>query len=97
MEPNPPPPARAIWTVARQRIFLAALVETGSITRAARAAGMLRSSAHALRKRLADTPFDHAWQRALHIHAARLADPLAHDPLASSPGGRAPVAPVARA
>jgi len=60
--PTAPPPAatpsgvRASWTPARQRIFLAALLETGSIARAARAAGMSRSSAHALRK-LITKPF----------------------------------------
>lgn len=76
------PPARAIWTPARQRIFLTALLETGSIARAARAAGMSRSSAHALRKRLSGTPFDLAWDQALRLHAARLADPFSPDPLA---------------
>lgn len=103
-QPTPfaPSPARNHWTPARQRIFLAALVETGSIARAARAAGMSRSSAHALRNRLPGTPFDHAWDRALRLHAARLADPFGPDPLvprpaANSPAGRAPAAPLARA
>ncbi|MFL9839882.1 LysR family transcriptional regulator [Sphingomonas sp. ST-64] len=96
-----PPPVRARWTPAKQRVFLAALVETGSIARAARAAGMSRSSAHALRHRLAGTPFDHAWRRALRLHAARLADPFAPDPLAPrapAPDANrpAPVAPVSR-
>lgn len=96
-----PQAPRNHWTPARQRIFLAALVETGSIARAARAAGMSRSSAHALRNRLAGTPFDHAWDRALRLHAARLADPLAPDPLAprpaaGGPASRPPVAPPAR-
>ncbi len=96
-----PSPVRAQWTPAKQRVFLAALVETGSIARAARAAGMSRSSAHALRHRLAGTPFDHAWSRALRLHAARLADPFAPDPLAPRTSARdasrpAPVAPVSR-
>ena len=82
------PPVRAHWTPAKQRVFLAALVETGSIARAARAAGMSRSSAHALRNRLTGTPFDHQWTHALRLHAARLADPFAPDPLAP----RAPAA-----
>jgi hypothetical protein len=78
--PEPPaaPPLRAHWTPAKQRIFLAALVESGSVARAARAAGMSRSSAHRLRARLADTPFERAWDRALALHARRLADPFAH-------------------
>jgi hypothetical protein len=88
------PPVRAHWTPARQRVFLAALVETGSI---ARAAGMSRSSAHALRNHLAGTPFDHAWTHALRLHAARLADPFAPDPLIPRATRPAPVAPVSRA
>jgi AraC-like DNA-binding protein len=74
------PPVRAVWTAAKQRIFLAALMETGSIARAARAAGMSRSSAHGLRNRLRGTPFDQAWDRALHLYAQRLADPFASPP-----------------
>lgn len=71
------PPDRAQWTPARQRIFLAALHETGSVVRAARAAGMSRSSAHRLRQRLAGTPFDRAWDQALALHARRMSDPFA--------------------
>jgi len=74
------PPLRAHWTPAKQRIFLAALVDSGSVARAALAAGMSRSSAHRLRLRLAGTPFDHAWDRALALHAGALADPLARPP-----------------
>lgn len=106
-QPSPAaPPPRNQWTPARQRIFLAALVETGSIARAARAAGMSRSSAHALRNRLAGTPFDRHWAHALRLHAARLADPFAPDPLApraaagptdTGSTSRPPVAPQARA
>lgn len=73
-------PVRAHWTPAKQRIFLAALVDGGSVARAARAAGMSRSSAHRLRLRFAGTPFDHAWERALAVHAECLADPLARPP-----------------
>lgn len=104
MHPDQPTPtaqpARNHWTPARQRIFLTALVETGSIARAARAAGMSRSSAHALRNRLAGTPFDHHWSHALKLHAARFANPFAPDPLAprgpADTASRAPVAPAAR-
>lgn len=88
-------PPRAHWTPARQRIFLAALLETGSIARAARAAGMSRSSAHVLRQRLPGTPFDLAWGHALRLHAARLADPFIPDPLAPRDAVRSrPVPPV---
>ena len=97
-QPTPAaPPARNHWTPARQRIFLTALVETGSIARAARAAGMSRSSAHALRNRLTGTPFDHHWSHALKLHAARLADPFAPDPLAPREPATARSAPVAPA
>ena len=79
---NAAAPPRAQWTPTKQRIFLAALAETGSIARAARAAGMSRSSAHRLRARLAGTPFDRAWNQALAVHARRLADPFGPDLLA---------------
>lgn len=105
MEPlptrNPPParhaapavplasPPRAQWNPARQRIFLAALLETGSVVRAARAAGMSRSSAHRLRQRLAGTVFDRTWDQALVHYARRTADPFLTDaprkPVASAP------------
>lgn len=84
--PNPPAapaasvhPVRAHWTPHRQRAFLAALLDTGSVARAATLVGMSRSSAHRLRQRLAGTPFDRAWTNALALHAARLADPFAPD------------------
>jgi transposase-like protein len=79
-----PTPDRAHWTPAKQRIFLACLSETGSVARAARAAGMSRSSAHRLRARLAGTPFDRTWDHALRLHAQRLADPF------GAPGGSVP-------
>ena len=92
--PTPPPAApREQWTPTRQRIFLAALAETGSVARAARAAGMSRSSAHRLRTRLAGTPFDHAWAQAIAFHARRLADPFAPDPLTAPRPRAAPPAP----
>jgi hypothetical protein len=77
-DPNAPAaPVRQHWTPAKQRIFLAMLLESGSVARAARAAGMSRSSAHRLRQRLAATPFDRAWDRALALHARQIADPFA--------------------
>ena len=84
--PSPSPPTnRTHWTPAKQRIFLAALLESGSVARAARAAGMSRSSAHRLRRRLAGTPFDQMWDRLLAMHARRMADPFAPDALAPAP------------
>jgi hypothetical protein len=105
MDQKAPPPPRAHWTPARQRIFLTALLDTGSVALAAKAAGMSRSSAHRLRTRLAGTPFARLWDLALAEHARRLADPFGGD-LAASPSeaeapasrGRDPgVAPETRA
>ncbi|WP_370307801.1 helix-turn-helix domain-containing protein [Sphingobium abikonense] len=67
---------RAYWTPARQCQFLAALMESGSVARAARAVGMSRSSAHRLRHRLAGTAFDRQWEEALAMHAGLTADPM---------------------
>lgn len=89
--PNPPAPGatpprnlpveRVRWTPERQRLFLTSLLATGNVTQAARAAGMSPASAHRLRKRLAGTPFDRTWARALALHAQSLADPFT-DPAA---------------
>jgi len=90
--PDHPLPAkprpRARWTPAKQRIFLAALLDTGSVARAATAAGMSRSSAQRLRLRLAGTPFDRSWGQVLALHARRLADPFAPDTRAAAPAPR---------
>ncbi|MEK7343929.1 MAG: LysR family transcriptional regulator [Pseudomonadota bacterium] len=81
--PDPPAPGAlplttaVRWTPERQRLFLAALLATGNVTQAARAAGMSAASAHRLRRRLAGTPFDRAWAGALVLHAQSLADPFA--------------------
>lgn len=87
MEPHIPPAPR--WTPARQRIFLAALLDHGSVAHAAQLAGMSRASASRLRARLAGSPFDRDWSLALAGHARRCADPFAPDPAA------APLAPRA--
>ena len=87
-QPSPKAPPRAQWTPARQRIFLAALLETGSVARAAAAAGMSRSSAHRLRRRLAGTPFDRSWDQLLALHARRMADPLARAAIGGTPEPR---------
>lgn len=79
--------SHARWTPAKQRIFLAALLETGSVAAAARAAGMSRSSANRLRRRLADTPFDRSWDQVLSAHRRRMADPFAAQAGASAARG----------
>lgn len=68
-------PAR--WTPARQRTFLTALYQSGSVAQAARMVGMSPSSAHRLRRRLAGTAFDGDWSNALALHAQAMADPIA--------------------
>jgi len=68
-------PAR--WTPARQRTFLTALYQSGSVAQAARMVGMSPSSAHRLRRRLAGTAFDRGWSNALTLHAQAMADPIA--------------------
>lgn len=87
MEQQTSPAARdhAHWTPARQRLFLSVLLDNGHVTAAARAAGMSRSSAHRLRRKLAGTPFDQAWDRALAVHAHLMADPFAQPARAAPP------------
>lgn len=68
-------PAR--WTPARQRTFLTALYQSGSVAQAARMVGMSPSSAHRLRRRFAGTAFDRDWSNALTLHAQAMADPIA--------------------
>jgi len=52
------------WSKAKMRAFLEALVETASVSDAARAVNMSRQSAYRLRARLTGTPFDLAWEAA---------------------------------
>ncbi len=91
MEQSEPASPRARRTPAKQRIFLVALLESGSVARAAAAAGMSRSSAHRLRAGLAGTPFDRAWDHALARWTGALADPFQHSRAQASaprPGGQ---------
>lgn len=63
-----PVPVRARkdgWTIERQCRFLAQLYLTGSVTQAARAAGLSRKSAYALRERDDAASFAHAWDTVL--------------------------------
>lgn len=53
------------WTALRIRTFLDVLARTGSVAPAARAAGMSRQSAYALRSSAKGQAFDDAWRRAL--------------------------------
>ena len=94
--PHPPALKRPLWTPAKQRIFLAALMETGSVSAAATAAGMSRSSANRLRARLAGTPFDQTWTQALRHHGAQLADPFGTRASAAQPRGDTAAKPARR-
>lgn len=53
------------WTPARQAAFLRELAASHCVASAARAVGMSRQSAYALRARLKNEPFDKAWTAAL--------------------------------
>ncbi|WP_052761865.1 hypothetical protein [Aurantiacibacter luteus] len=53
------------WTAERQADFLRELGATHCVSRAAKAVGMSRQSAYALRARLKGEPFDRAWTAAL--------------------------------
>lgn len=52
------------WTPARQAAFLRELAASHNVTAAARAVGMSRQSAYALRTRMHDKPFAAAWEAA---------------------------------
>jgi hypothetical protein len=62
------------WTPARQAAFLRALATTHNISAAARAAGMTRQAAYALRARLKGQPFDLAWDAAFQSSFDALAE-----------------------
>ena len=64
------------WTAARQQAFIAALAETGSVRRAAEAAGMSYSSAYQLRKARGATSFVKAWDMAIATGVSHIYDTL---------------------
>lgn len=75
--PPPPPlvpvaPRRDGWSAARQRGFLTALAECGSVTTAAAEVGVSARSAYRLRARADAAAFAEAWDDALRIAAGRL-------------------------
>jgi hypothetical protein len=77
------------WTIARQATFIRALLVTGSVTRAAKSAGMSRESAYRLRARSGHADFAAAWDRAT---AARKSHSRCAESHAGKPG-RAAVSP----
>jgi hypothetical protein len=68
-DPVPVRGRRDGWTPARQRLFIAELYRTRSVTRAARAAGMSRTTAYELRDRPGAESFRAAWDAA-YAHAS---------------------------
>lgn len=62
------------WTPERQRAFIEALAETGSVTVAARAVNMAHASAYALRHHPQGASFARAWEAALGCGVQRLRD-----------------------
>ncbi|MEN2787108.1 hypothetical protein ACFOKI_04235 [Sphingomonas qilianensis] len=65
-------PRRDGWTAERQRTFLTALAETGSISLACTEAGISARSAYRLRARPEATAFADAWEQALKLATIRL-------------------------
>jgi hypothetical protein len=64
------------WTEERQRGFITALAATGSVRRAAEAAGMSYASAYQLRKARGATSFVKAWDTAISTGVSHIYDTL---------------------
>ena len=75
------PPAQEIieakyarWTPEKMVVFLQALASSRNVTKAAREAGMDRSSAYRLRAKYKGEPFDLAWEAAMSCQIDAVAD-----------------------
>jgi len=62
------------WTPARQKAFIVALADTGSVRRAAAMVNMSQANAYALRRAAGAEGFRRAWDAALDFGLARLKD-----------------------
>jgi hypothetical protein len=62
------------WTPERQRAFIGALADTGSVSRAARYVNMSPEGAYYLRRRPGAESFRRAWEAALDLGVQRLKD-----------------------
>lgn len=62
------------WTAERQRAFIAALADCGSVRRAAHAVNMTPESAYQLRRHAKAASFRQAWEAALALGVQRLED-----------------------
>jgi hypothetical protein len=70
--PVPRRARRAGWTPERQRAFIAALAESGCVTRAAAAVGIAQTNCYELRRAPGAEEFRKAWDAALDFGAVRL-------------------------
>jgi len=62
------------WTPERQRAFIAALADTGSVSRAAAMVNMAQTNCYTLRRAPGAESFRRAWEAALDFGVARLKD-----------------------
>ena len=62
------------WTPERQRAFIAALADTGSVSRAAAMVNMAQANCYTLRRAPGTESFRRAWEAALDFGVARLKD-----------------------
>ena len=62
------------WTPERQRAFVAALADTGSVSRAAAMVNMAQANCYTLRRAPGAESFRRAWEAALDFGVARLKD-----------------------
>ncbi|WP_305095806.1 hypothetical protein [Croceibacterium aestuarii] len=72
--PVPVKPRHDGWTPARQKAFIGALADTGSVSRAARYVNMSPEGAYYLRRRPGAEGFRRAWEAALDLGVQRLKD-----------------------
>lgn len=73
-EPVPRKPRHDGWTPERQRAFIGALADTGSVSRACRYVNMSEVGAYYLRRRPGSEGFRRAWEAALDLGVQRLKD-----------------------
>lgn len=73
-DPVPRKPRHDGWTPVRQRAFIEALADTGSVTRAAAGVNMTPESAYHLRRQPGAESFRRAWEAALDFGVVRLKD-----------------------
>ena len=75
-EPVAMKPRHDGWTPERQRAFIAALADTGNVTRACRYVNMSTTNAYGLRRHVHAESFRRAWDAALDLGVQRLKDEL---------------------